>query len=390
MLRNLGIIFILLVSIFVPFFQNNATPVQAASENLTQDPDAALCLPGTDSMDIGDCLQAGPDARLKELASQGITFPEKPIVAGKTPRDLAIVPFQYGIVTPEETPLYDSLESITNKEPSSLLPAGKIKYVSLKNSAETPQGVYYQIATSKWVSAEYVRKVGVQNFQGFVFKQNPDFIFGWVINNDTVARSAPGYAAPETGRIFSRFEIIRAYDAQVVNDVEWVMVGVDEWIEHRNVARVIPNYTRPEGVTVDRWIEVNLYEQVISVYEDGNLLFATLISTGVDPFFTQPGVFQVYKKLEHDPMSGAFELDKSDYYYLEDVPYILYYDQLRALHGAYWHSLLGYQRSHGCVNLSIADAHWLYDWANVGDYVHVIDPSGKTPTDPAFYGAGGV
>ena len=106
MLRNLGIIFILLVSIFVPFFQNNTAPVQAASENLTQDPDAALCLPGMDSMDIEDCLQAGPDARLKELASQGITFPEKPIVAGKTPRDLATVPFQYGIVTPEETELF--------------------------------------------------------------------------------------------------------------------------------------------------------------------------------------------------------------------------------------------------------------------------------------------
>lgn len=88
-------------------------------------------------------------------------------------------------------------------------------------------------------------------------------------------------------------------------------------------------------------------------------------------------------------MTGVFEADRSDYYYLEDVPYIMYYDEKRALHGAYWQTLLGYQRSHGCVNLSVADSHWLYDWAKDGEYVYVWDPSGKTPTDPALYGAGG-
>jgi len=40
------------------------------------------------------------------------------------------------------------------------------------------------------------------------------------------------------------------------------------------------------------------------------------------------------------------------------------------------------------VNQSVADAHWLFDWAVVGDWVYVWDPSGKTPTDPAFYQAG--
>ena len=93
--------------------------------------------------------------------------------------------------------------------------------------------------------------------------------------------------------------------------------------------------------------------------------------------------------LVNDPMSGSFESDKSDYYYLEDVPYIMYYDKLRALHGAYWNNYLGARGSHGCVNLSVADAHWLYDWAKEGDFVYVWDPTGKTPTDASLYGAGG-
>ena len=34
------------------------------------------------------------------------------------------------------------------------------------------------------------------------------------------------------------------------------------------------------------------------------------------------------------------------------------------------------------------DAHWLFQWAEVGDYVWVHDPSGLTPTDPDYYGPG--
>lgn len=80
--------------------------------------------------------------------------------------------------------------------------------------------------------------------------------------------------------------------------------------------------------------------------------------------------------------------DLSDFYYLDNVPWTMYFDQARALHGAYWRTRFGYPQSHGCVNLSLGDAHWLFNWATVGDWVYVHDPSGKTPTDPSLYGAG--
>lgn len=363
-------------------------PAQAQSQLDIGDSNLALCLPGAEAAESLGCAMQGPAGVLGELASKGITFPPAPLYTGYTPYELSYVPFNYAIVSNEEVPLYATLEDVEKRKPTNKLAASRIKYVALNNKTQTNKGVFYQIATTEWISAEDVSNVGIPNFQGYLFKQNPDFTFGWVIN-ETIARSAPGYDAPETGKKFWRMDPVRFYDATVINDVEWVMVGPGQWVEHRNTARVIPNYTRPEGVTADRWIEVNLQEQVLTVYENGRLVFATLISSGVDPFFTQPGVFQVTEKFEHDVMYGAFEADRSDYYYLEEVPYIMYYDQRRALHGAYWQSLLGYQRSHGCVNLSVADSHWLYDWAAVGEFVYVWDPSGKTPTDPAFYGAGG-
>ena len=104
----------------------------------------------------------------------------------------------------------------------------------------------------------------------------------------------------------------------------------------------------------------------------------------------RPGLFAIYEKLDTTYMTGSFEADGSDRYYLEDVPWTMYFDEARALHGAYWHTGYGYPRSHGCVNLSPGDSQWLYNWAQIGDQVYVHDPSGLTPTDPSLYGSGGA
>ena len=84
-------------------------------------------------------------------------------------------------------------------------------------------------------------------------------------------------------------------------------------------------------------------------------------------------------KLEKNKMSGRE--GKADYYYLEDVPWIMYFNKDMALHGAYWHDRFGYQHSHGCVNLSPLDAKWLFDWTSPA-YVEgeeVVYPSEAEP-----------
>ena len=167
---------------------------------------------------------------------------------------------------------------------------------------------------------------------------------------------------------------------------------VHDWADHGRAGYSPKSIdaTPPEGVTGDRWIDINLYDQTLTVYENRQLVFATLIVSGGEPFYTRPGLFQVYEKHETETMSGSFEADRSDYYYLENVPWTMYFDKARALHGAYWRAWFGYAGTHGCVNLSIGDSAWLFKWANVGEWVHVWDPSGETPTDPNFYGEGGA
>lgn len=367
-----------------------ANPPSPALADVTNS-NTGLCIPGeSDLFSTQDCQMAGPAKTLDELQQQGITFPAAPLYVANPPASLGDVSFSYAkVVEYEEIPLYDSLEAISAEQTKSKLPSSRIKYVSLYDKAETEMGLYYKIANGKWISREHISKVGVQFFQGYEFKENPTVSFGWILDV-TKSRSGPFSNAPETGKEYYRYNVVNVYDSEMEGELEWLMIGPNEWIDHRVISRVNANTEKPAGVETDRWIEINLYEQVMLVHEGDRIVYATLVTTGSEPFFTQPGVFKIYKKIDHEYMRGSFEADRSDYYYLEDVPYIMYYDQARALHGAYWHTNFGYKSSHGCVNLSIADSHWLFDWANMDETVYVWDPSGKTPTDPEYYGAGGA
>jgi lipoprotein-anchoring transpeptidase ErfK/SrfK len=53
---------------------------------------------------------------------------------------------------------------------------------------------------------------------------------------------------------------------------------------------------------------------------------------------------------------GTFEL--------RDVPYVEYFEAGYALHAAYWHDVFGKARSHGCVNLAPIDAHRVFGWSD--------------------------
>lgn len=379
-----------LIVLAVQLLINPPTSARADVTPLEGSSGEGLCIPGeTDLFSAQDCQLAGPAKHLDELAQQGIVFPSAPLYVANPPASLADVPFAYARAVAEEVPMYDSIEDIIAEHVSKKMPYGRIKYVSLYEKAETEKGLYYKIANEKWVSKEYITKVGVQFFQGFEFKENPTVSFGWILDK-IESQTGPYSNAPATGNEYFRYDIVNVYDSEMEGDLEWFMIGPNEWINHRFISRVNPNTEKPAGIETDRWIEVNLYEQVLLVHEGDRIIYATLVTTGSDPFFTQPGVFKIYKKIDHEYMRGAFEADRSDYYYLEDVPYIMYFDQARALHGAYWHTNFGYKASHGCVNLSIADSHWLYNWANMDETVYVWDPSGKTPTDPEYYGAGGA
>ncbi len=114
----------------------------------------------------------------------------------------------------------------------------------------------------------------------------------------------------------------------------------------------------------EHWIDVDLSQQRVYAYAGDTLVNSFLVSTGAWPTPTVTGKFNIWVKLRSTTMSGPG-------YYLTNVPYVMYFYKGYGLHGTYWHNNFGTPMSHGCVNLSIPDAEWLYNFASVGTLVNV-------------------
>ncbi|MFH2102062.1 MAG: L,D-transpeptidase [Chloroflexota bacterium] len=355
------------------------------SELAEPDSGAVVCPPGVYPDIPDDCFPLGPSQFLTEMAEIGITYPITPLPAYRPGRDLSYIPYQYFRVDSGGAPLFASMAAALSNQPFDYLAPGLL-YVAYAERVETEGTVLYRLPNGVWMRGDGSR-ISPPTFQGLLFSSSPRNSFGWVLTQ-IPSRTSPGNNSPSSGFTYYRFNVVQIYAEETIGGSRWYQIGAQEWVEARQVARIEVRTNPPPGITGIRWIEINLAEQTIAVYDNFELIFATLVSSGVDPFWTRPGLFTIYLKQTVDTMSGAFEADRSDYYYLEAVPWIMYFDEKRAMHGAYWHTFFGYQQSHGCVNLSIGDARWIFDWAAEGDQVYVYDPYGTTPTDPSLYGAG--
>ncbi len=116
---------------------------------------------------------------------------------------------------------------------------------------------------------------------------------------------------------------------------------------------------------IDRWIDVDLSKQLLVAYEGERPVFATLVSTGrkgpkEEPFDTPTGTFRIVTKHISSSMDGNTASDGN--YSIQDVPWAMFFHGNYALHGAFWHNGFGSRRSHGCINLAVADARWLFWW----------------------------
>jgi len=116
-------------------------------------------------------------------------------------------------------------------------------------------------------------------------------------------------------------------------------------------------------------IEVNLTDQRLYGFEGEELVHNYLVSTGKWGR-TPTGVFRIWVKLRYSKMEGGSKA-KRTYYYLPNVPYIMYLESEEiprwrgyGLHGTYWHDNFGHPMSHGCINMKTEEVEQLYYWAS--------------------------
>lgn len=128
-----------------------------------------------------------------------------------------------------------------------------------------------------------------------------------------------------------------------------------------------------EGKIFDRKIVVNRSTQQMQYMVDGIDVKTFPVSTGNPKTETPEGVFEILDKKEKKDYIGPG-------YHMKDVMWNMQFIKKGGyyLHSAYWHNDFGKRtHSHGCINMTIADAKFIYPYVDVGVPVEVV---GKTPS----------
>jgi len=117
----------------------------------------------------------------------------------------------------------------------------------------------------------------------------------------------------------------------------------------------------------ERWIEVDLSDQLLRAWDGSALFLETRISSGLPGTPTPTGEFRVWVKLRAGKMEGG---QGRYYYYLPNVPFVMYFENENipgwrgyGIHGTYWYNDFGTPQSRGCINLPVSMAEKLYYWA---------------------------
>jgi hypothetical protein len=146
----------------------------------------------------------------------------------------------------------------------------------------------------------------------------------------------------------------------------WYRIGQNEFVHESLVRR--PSQFQPHPGKI---IVAELNEPcIVTAYEDGKAVYATLSLKGTTTWGTPTGAFSILRRVQNETMSSetlGIPRNGPGGYYLENVLYTQYFTNDGAsIHYNYWSSNWGYSGSHGCLGMSYDDALWYWNWADVG------------------------
>lgn len=139
----------------------------------------------------------------------------------------------------------------------------------------------------------------------------------------------------------------------------------------------VPEKPTQDGITLElvtpsQSIVVDISEQRLRAYENGVEVKTFLISSGKKGFSTPLGKTEVIAKIPVMTYAWNYGAGNPNNYYLPNVKWNLRFRKHYYIHSAYWHNNFGRPMSHGCINTSVKDAEWIYNWAQVGATVEIV------------------
>ncbi|MCU0657744.1 MAG: L,D-transpeptidase family protein [Polyangiaceae bacterium] len=253
----------------------------------------------------------------------------------------------------------------------------------------------------------------------------PPLPFAWVRTSDAKAYKMSNDGKPRERGALEKRSVVMLTGRKVSgpDGFYWELKnGLFIKANHAGVVRTPDEW--PEAAKKgQKWIEVSIDNQTLTLWEGQKPVFATMVSTGQDgkkdPKTTKStvqgsftiqskhvtatmdsnegsgsnagpkkssgggkasegeknakkgggekftaAVSKTAEKRAVDPEYGVTKRRGEGTFWLRDVPYVQFFEKAYALHVAYWHDVFGIARSHGCINLAPVDGRFINSWTD--------------------------
>ncbi len=191
--------------------------------------------------------------------------------------------------------------------------------------------------------------------------------------------------------------------SQTVADYRYAIGQLDNWLTnfqayqtdfsdktaYNQVHQTDTQLMQKYGDTSGKVIVVSLAEQAMRVYEDGKMVNAFQVVTGMPDHPSLPGTWWIETRQTNIQFTSGKQPGQDGYYPPTPIAFALqYHSEGYFIHQAWWRTMYGpdmqfphmdpggtsfaYEGSHGCVNMSTPDVEWLYNFATVNSTKLII------------------
>ncbi|MBX3221794.1 MAG: L,D-transpeptidase [Labilithrix sp.] len=295
-----------------------------------------------------------------------------------------------------------TIDDIRTNEQGGLVVVRMVRgfYLALDKSLSTASGKFWRNTAGFLAPADHILvHKATTEFEGVKIGAEGEkrhLPLGWVVSprahHYRIEPGDPTRADEKNGKLrrgdpVDRFTIVQLTGKSVTIEGRGYF-ETDEgwWLRDADAAVTRPGPAPKNLGAGEKWIDVNLSTQSLVAFEGDKPVYATIVSTGrhddedkSKDHRTVQGEFQIREKHIAATMEDDGASDGP--YSIQDVPWIMYFEGGYALHGAFWHSRFGRERSHGCVNMTPHDAKQVFGWAgpNLPEGWHGVRATKENP-----------
>ncbi len=234
----------------------------------------------------------------------------------------------------------------------------------------------------------------LQTLQGLVNKANAiqvtdpanglNYPLAYEYSNDGVG-IGDAYARLNQASSLADYQVVDQEIQMFITNIQAMLQNLNDNTPSNQIHATDVSLMQHYGVYGEKVVVVSLSEQQMRIYDNGKLVHTNLVTTGAPDLPTPAGIHCVQNKLYHTEFVSPYPKGSPDYYYPTPINYaMLVSDYGFYMHDAWWRAWFGkYSNlphydpisfnngSHGCINMPLSDAAWVFNWVTIGTPVIV-------------------